>query len=249
MTAAHCALAMSAGAVIVYGTTNLTTAGLSVTADVAGSIVHQDYGAADDATRSSDISVLTLASSFSGVQPARVAGAQLNETVAAEFGWGDGSPVLRISLVRVVPRDVCIQQFGMFPEATGRRRCVRATAGALPRGSASSGTPETSSCQRGVALSVFTNLSYNQDWIQSATFASETCGGNSTCIGRITSGVWSETLPLGSGSPHPNTTNAPGAVGGPPAPNLRTMIAVANSSRRCGASLWILIVLVATVKS
>ena len=215
MTAAHCATALRAGATIVYGATDLTTPGLSVSASVAGSIVHPDYNAADDSSRANDVSVMILASAFSGVEPARVEAAQPVDSLAAEFGWDNESPLLRIALVNVVSAAACIQEFGVFP----RDGVCMQRVGADKICQGDSGSPSAwigafgntgkiavrgilalpswgASCERTSDLSVFANLSYHAEWLDLATLASETCGGNSTCIGRITDGAVIESLPL-----------------------------------------------------
>ena len=247
VTAAHCTIALSEGATVVYGTTNLSSPGLSVSARVAGSIVHEAYDGLGD--RGNDISILMLASAFSGVDPATVSTDQPAESLAAEFGWGNGSPSLRIALVDVIPEEACIDEFGSFPKSGV---CMR-RAGSEVVCQGDSGSPSAwigafsstgdvlvrgilalpswgASCKKGSALSIFTNLSYHAEWLDRATIASETCGGDATCIARITNGTWLES-PVVENAVVPQR-NGSGAIGQPPSPSLRTQFYIANTSRQ-----------------
>lgn len=256
MTAAHCAIALSSGAVVVYGITNLTSPGLSVSANVAGSIVHESYDT--DITRANDIAVLTLASSFSGVDPARVSGSQPSESLAAEFGWGNGSPSLRIALVDVVDHDTCRREFGVFPEDGV---CMQ-RAGPTTVCQGDSGSPSAwigafgntgqidirgvlalpswgASCLRESALSVFVNLSHHEKWLDRATIASETCGWDSACIGNITNGTVLESMGVHSTpSVHQNASGATNDA--PPAPSLRASFDLANAAVLRGSRMGVL---------
>lgn len=252
VTAAHCAIAVVDAATVVYGTTNLSYSGLSVSAAVAGSIVHELYDT--EATRSNDVSVLTLASSFSGIDPARVSDSQPTESLAAEFGWGNGSPLMRIALVNVVPREECIREFGVFSEDGV---CMQ-RAGPVTVCQGDSGSPSAwidafgdtgkikvrgilglpswgASCLRESAFSVFVNLSHHADWLERATLASETCGGNSTCASLFTNGTVYESTGLQS---PPSLDRTPPGAAAPPSPTLRTMFDVANSAASLGAAAW-----------
>ena len=255
---------MRAGATVVYGITNLTNPGLSVSAAVAGSIVHPDYDAAGDPTQANDVSVMTLASAFSGVEPARVAGSQPAESLAAEFGWGNGSPSLHIALVNVVSKTACLREFGVFPKDGV---CMqRAGADSVCQGD--SGSPSAwigafsntgklavrgilalpswgATCLRKSAFSIFSNLSYHVEWLDIATLASETCGGNSTCIRAITDGTVFESMPLES-VPAAVRPDAPRIAREPPAPSILVRLAVANASVRAMpyfALLWVVVML------
>lgn len=257
MTAAHCALALSAGATVVYGATDLATPGLSVSASVAGSIVHPDYDSSSS-SKANDVSVMILASAFSGVEPARVATVQPADSLAAEFGWDNGSPMLHIALVNVVAPAACMQEFGAFP----RDGVCMQRAGADSICQGDSGSPSAwigafgntgkiavrgilalpswgASCQNESAFSVFANLSYHAGWLELATLASESCGGNSTCISRITDGTVLESLPLESASP---VAVRPDALGGPPAPSMLARLAVANAGSRSMPSFGLVLV-------